>query len=92
MMMNVDIKNHKKLLYMAGNLMYLGGWAITLIGLAMVQVECKDLIEDTNVRAIGLGGIPFFTEPVGEDCKKGFRCASQNTPQELILPFSKFKN
>lgn len=73
MKMSMDIKGHKKLLYMGGNILYLIGWAITLIGLALVQQECKDLIENRPVRSIGLGSIPFFTEPVGEDCKKGFR-------------------
>eukprot|EP00892_Ulva_mutabilis_P005418 jgi/Ulvmu1/3248/UM150_0021.1 len=72
--MKVDIKTHKKMLYMGGNLLYLAGWAITLIGLALVQDECKDIVEDgVGLGRLAFGSIPFFTTPVGEDCKKGFR-------------------
>lgn len=69
----MQIKCHKTMLYMAGNLLYLVGWVLSLIGLGLIQDECKDMLVDNQPLSVGLGSVPFFTEPVGEDCKKGIR-------------------
>lgn len=77
--MKMEFKWHKTMLYMGGNLLYLLGWVLALIGLGLVQDECKDIVEDNDLSSVGLGIVPFFTEPVGEDCKKGFRLAPQHS-------------
>eukprot|EP00892_Ulva_mutabilis_P005422 jgi/Ulvmu1/3251/UM150_0024.1 len=65
---------HKKMLYMAGNLLYVTGWVVTLIGLALVQDDCKDLIVASGFFGKdGIELIPFLIFPVGDDCEKGFR-------------------
>lgn len=73
--MTMDVSSHKKMLYMGGNVLYIAGWAITLIGLALVQDECKEMLDNGDLTGAAFGGIPFFTSPVGDDCKKGFRYA-----------------
>lgn len=75
----MEFKCHKTMLYMGGNLLYLVGWILSLIGLGLIQDECKDMLEDNQPLSVGLGSVPFFTEPVGEDCKKGIRCVPEHS-------------
>lgn len=69
----------KRMLYQAGNILYLLGWGVTLAGLALIQDECKDHVRSTGSQFLGYENIAFFNEPVGRDCNKGYRCALEHS-------------
>lgn len=68
----------QKMGYLGGNVLYLIGWALTLLGLALVQNECDDRQEAGFFTGASFTSVPFFTSPLGEDCKKGFRCENSS--------------
>jgi hypothetical protein len=75
------MKSRNKMIYLAMNVIFLGGWLLALIGLAMVQKYCKD--HEQSV----LGTSSFLSaEEIGKDCKKFYRHVSPSFPLFVRAP------
>eukprot|EP00892_Ulva_mutabilis_P005417 jgi/Ulvmu1/3247/UM150_0020.1 len=62
-----------KLGYLVPNFLFLGGWAVALVGLSLVQKECNNNQEQGFYTGSSFTSIEFFTGPIGEDCRQAFR-------------------